>query len=332
MDNTTKFKFMAQRKKIAIWGWWQGRNLGDLWILESLKRKFPGIIPITTEEEDFSKYDFMIIGGGGLLNGPRLRAPYNKPIPTQYGSFGLGGEFDIKDKELLQDLINSSQFFGVRDKHNMETYSNNQVTKLEISGDCTFMFPLRRYNPNKLIKTIKLIWRDPFGLLKWDKSKHHQDDGLVLNEMFGNYLGPIPFNDNLKCLKFYTDTLKKYGNVIFDNYVSQQFDTKEMYDRFKGIDLVVTMRYHGVVAAVQLGIPCIGLDIYPKVRTIMTDVGLEKYCIKLNDINKINSLINDIKTNWEEIRTKMDTYTKKNYVLTNKFANNAVGKILELMK
>ena len=68
-------------KNIAVWGWW-GRNdiahnLGDVWILSCIKSKFPGIIPITTHEKNFSQYDFVIIGEGGLLNGPMLRSPFD---------------------------------------------------------------------------------------------------------------------------------------------------------------------------------------------------------------------------------------------------------------
>lgn len=325
------FRNLSKSNKIAVWGWWQGRNLGDLWILETIKKKFPGIIPITTEEEDFSKYDFIIIGGGGLLNGPYLRKPFDSTIPTKYGAFGLGGEFEITDKEKLQKFINTSVFFGVRDKRNLETYKIPDNKKLEMSGDCTFMYQLKRVIPNKIIKNIKLIWRDPFGLLKWDTSKHHAKDGHILNKLFGDHLGPVPHNDNAKCLELYQSILKKYGIVGFDNYNVPKFAINDLYERFKNIDLVVTMRYHGVIAAIQLGIPCIAIDIYPKVRTLMKDAGLERFCIKITEYNKIHNIINDIKTNWDIIRKNMENFTNEQFIIANSFANKIKNKIIYLM-
>jgi hypothetical protein len=326
------FRNITHDKKIAVWGWWQGRNLGDMWILESIKKKFPGIIPITTEIEDYSDYDFLLIGGGGLLNGPKLRAPFNKILPTKYGSFGLGGEFPIVD-DFLSVFINNAEFFGVRDKRNIDTYKTNITTKLEMSCDCTFLYPLNKkfVNPNINIKNIKLIWRDPYGLLKWDKSKHHHLDGLELNMLFGNYLGVIPHNDNAKCLSLYKNLLGRHGNVLYETYNVNNFTYDDLYKRFKQIDLIVTMRYHGVMAAIQLGIPCIALDIYPKVRTLMQECDLEKYCIKLREFSKINNIIIDIKQNWNVIRKKMEVFTMSQSKIANRFADKAKSIIINTL-
>lgn len=331
-----KFGQISKKKKIVVWGWWQGRNLGDMWILECIKKKFPGIIPITTNDEDFSKYDFLIIGGGGLLNGPKLRAPFNEKLPIKYGAFGLGGEFEIKEKEELRKLINLSVFFGVRDSRNEVTYAVEGNNKLEQSGDCTFLFPLRKMTPNRKIRNIKLIWRDPYGLLKWDHSRHHQEDGEMLNKLFGDYIGEIPFNNNAELLKLYLNILKEHGIPIYDNYQTKPgldtFKISDIYDRFRSVDLVVSMRLHGVIAAIQLGIPCIGLDIYPKVRTVMSECGIEKYCIKLNEFDKLGKLIQDIKLNWVNIRKKMEDYVNTQHAKVNLFGNKAISKIEYLMK
>lgn len=326
------FATLTKNKKIVVWGWWQGKNLGDMWILECIKKRFPGITPITTEIDNFDEYDFIIIGGGGLLNGPKLREPFNKKISIKYGAFGLGGEFEIKEKNELKKFINFSTFFGVRDNRNMNTYKIENNRRMEISGDCTFLYPLSKLNPQPKISKIKLIWRDPYGLMKWNRSKHHKDDGEELNNLFKNHIGNIPFDDNNKCLEFYMNILKEHGTVIFDNYRVFNFKIEDIYNKFKGVDLIVSMRYHGIVAAIQLGIPCIGLDIYPKVRTLMNECGLERYCIKLGQFDRIDSLIADIKLDWNRIRQKMDNYTKNQFLLTNKFANKIEKKMIYLMK
>lgn len=331
----TTFEDITSKKKVAVWGWWQGKNLGDMWILECIKKKFPGIIPITTDVENFSEYDFLVIGGGGLLNGPKLRHPFNKhpfdaPQPNgfKYGSFGLGGEFEIKDKEVLRKFINLSVFFGVRDERNLMTYDIEGNRRLELSGDCTFLFPLTRmHKPSLDIKNIKLIWRDPYGLMR-----RRGPDGEILNSLFANHLGPIPDNDNMRCLERYKSILSKHGRVLFDDYRTENFKFDEIYDKFRTTDLIVSMRYHGVVAAIQLGIPCIGLDIYPKVRTVMKESGLERYCIKLSEYSKIDGLIKDIRANRRRILQKMEEYTRKYQKVTNDFANKAKRKMIYLMR
>jgi len=321
----------TKNKKIAVFGWWQGHNLGDSWLLECMKIKFPGIIPITTNEKDFYKYDFVIIGPGGLLNGPFLRAPFNKPIGTKYGTIGLGGEFRIKDNKDLKKFINLSVFFGVRDSRNLMTYKIENNMRMEISGDCTFLYPLRRRKYQRpYIRNITMIWRDPYGLMKWDS--HNKEDGTILNKKFRNYLGKIPFNDGIKCLNLYKKILSDCGNLTTDLYRVQDFSFDKIYNKFKDTDLIVSMRYHGVVAAIQLGIPCIGIDIYPKVKTVMTECGLKKYCIKINEYNKIERLIKDIVINKNDILRKMEEYTTKQYTLINIFANKAKKKIAYLMK
>ena len=125
----------------------------------------------------------------------------------------------------------------------------------------------------------------------------HKEDGKILNKQFGDYLGKIPYNDSSKCLELYKKILSDYGDLTIDLYRVRDFSFMKIYERFKNTDLIVSMRYHGVVAAIQLGIPCIAIDIYPKVRTLMTDCGLEKYCIKINEYNKIGELMKNIVIN-----------------------------------
>lgn len=325
------FHEISKNNKIALWGYWQANNGGDMWILENLKKRFPGIIPINTEEENFNDYDFVIIGGGGLIN-YSIRPSFNN-IKTKYATIGLGGEFEIKDKEDLVKLINRSVLFGVRDTRNLQTFHIENNLRMKLSGDCTFLYPLEPFPySNKLINNIKLIWRDPFRLMMWDKSKHHQEDGQELNELFREYLGDVPTNDNLKCLEMYRNILSKHGNVEYDSYVIKNFSFRSMYAKFKNVDLVVSMRLHGVIAAIQLGIPCIALDIYPKVRTVMQECGLEDYCIKLSEYYKINDLINNINKYKKNIVNKMNNYTNDRKRIINSFANELDKKIIYLLK
>ncbi len=314
--------------KIAIWGFWNGKNLGDMWILENMKKRFNFLIPISINTTDFENYDFIIIGGGGLFNGPLLRKPFDT-IKGKYGCIGLGGEFPILEYNKLEQFISNSQFFGVRDSSDIfKGMCANK--KLEISADCTFLYPLKTvlFN-NYTVNRIKLIWRDPNQLIRWEKLLTHKVDGAVLNSCFADYLGKIPFDDNFKCQQYYKKILSRYGDVDVDDFVSESITVDAVAQRFMNTNVVVSMRYHGIVAAIQLGIPVVALDIYPKVRTLMRDVGLEKYCIKLKDYNKLTILIEDFKNAQlrDQIRSQMEEYKAINNKKIVMFCNK-VEKIL----
>lgn len=227
--------------KVAIWGYCNGKNLGDLWILENMKKRFPFIIPIFINSTNFENYDFLIIGGGGLLNGPLLRKPFDDNIKCKYGTIGLSGEFPILEYNKLSKFINNSLFFGIRD--NVDIFKGDLLNKkIEDSADCTFLYPLKTLPLiNYKIRNIKLIWRDPYNLMKWDKIMHHKDDGFVLNACFSDYLGEIPFNNNIKCQQYYKEILSKYGEVKLDDYVVNSVSLDTLSSRFDNIDIIVSI-------------------------------------------------------------------------------------------
>ena len=54
-------------RKLYVWGWWQGNNLGDNWIKKTLGHHFPNAIFVDTSVQQFEKNSFVICGGGGLF-------------------------------------------------------------------------------------------------------------------------------------------------------------------------------------------------------------------------------------------------------------------------
>lgn len=67
---------------------------------------------------------------------------------------------------------------------------------------------------------------------------------------------------------------------------------------------VVSGRYHGIIAAIQMGIPFIAIDICPKIRSLTRECGLEKYCIKISEVDRLSALIDDACENISSIREK----------------------------
>ena len=106
------------------------------------------------------------------------------------------------------------------------------------------------------------------------------------------------------CIVFWTKNpepilpfLKEIDDMDYDYYFQMTITDYEddIEERIKGAGFVISGRFHGIVAAIQKGIPFIAIDICPKIRELTRDLGLEKYCIKISEVSKLDSLIKDSK-------------------------------------
>lgn len=273
------------KNKIAIWGWWQGRNLGDNWIKKINKSIFPNAHFIDTETDKINDYGFVVIGGGGLfIHG--VIEPWRQKIKSHYGAIGIGAEFKHLDYK-ARELASNADFFYVRDNYSLEAMN---VLDAERSYDITFYEPLER--KEKTFSNTKCLfsWRNDL-------------DGLRASHVnFENYF-PRPVDENLwlMCLKSH------FTDIISDDFTTDSDDiTRLLVD----VDLIVSSRFHGIVAAIQMGIPCIAIDVCPKIRTIMEDCGLSEYCILPNKVDKLDELIRKAVKDAEIIREKQYNYTE----------------------
>lgn len=268
-------------KKIGIWGWWQGNNLGDNWIKSTLMKFFPYAECIPTSVQEFIDYDFVICGGGGLFIYDVINPFKNVDIGIPYGIFGMGAEFE-HSSGIAQELEKRAKFFYVRDDYSIDCMHLSRKCK---SFDVTFLNPLPLAVENDK-NTVFFVWRDGRELIRNDK--------------FAEY---IRFDDVkelwIECIE------RKFDSIIYDDF---QTNEDNIYERIKDCDFVISGRYHGIVAAIQRGIPFIAIDICPKIRAIAQECGLEEYCIKISEIGLIENLINQAKENKGEIRAKEIAY------------------------
>ena len=274
------------KKRVAIWGWWQGKNLGDNWIKRTLFNVFPNFEFIDTTVKDFSPYDFIICGGGGLYIYDVIEPWRTNAINVPFGMLGLGAEFPhISDR--AKALCKQSEFFFLRDQYSLDCM---KIENVERSYDVTFLSPLKQLTLERLdLNNLLFIWRD--------------GQSLISNPQFYDY---IQYKDNLQIWK---DILFKHFNVIKEN----DFQTSEnnIEAIMENCGFVISGRFHGIVAAIQMGIPCIAIDICPKIRVLMEDCGLGNYCIKVSETDKLEELIVSAKKDYEYIRKKEQEYVSK---------------------
>lgn len=285
--------------RLYIWGWWQGNNLGDNWIKKTLHQCFPQAEFVNTSVQKFEKGSFVICGGGGLFIYDVITPWTNPQKDISYGILGMGAEFEHSSNKAIE-LAANSKFFLVRDQYSLD------CMHLDIprSYDLTFANPLEEIEkPTNIKKQAFFVWRDGHELLS--------------NEKFFKYIESGSSHD-------------EWSGIIrrnFENIVEDDFQTREdnIDDRISGSTFVISGRYHGIVAAIQKGIPFIAIDICPKIRAILEECGLDKYCIKISQIDKLETLIEDACVNIDDIRRKEKEYKDKaNRVLLQQITNAKV--------
>ncbi|MGB8452826.1 MAG: glycosyltransferase [Anaerocolumna sp.] len=277
---------MKMKKRLAVWGWWQGRNLGDNWIKRTVAGLFPEAEFIDTREADFSAYDFVICGGGGLFIYDAIWPWINYSQITPYGMLGLGAEFPHKTDQAYK-LSRNAKFFYVRDQYSLDCMKINDIKR---SYDLTFASPLSFLDSGSLnMSRLFFVWRDGQDLL-W-------------NEQFHKYI----------CYENKTDEYNRIIAEEFEEITADDFQTcgDDIENRMGNCGFVISGRFHGIIAAIQKGLPCIAIDICPKIRALMKDCGLEEYCIKINETDKLKKLICKAKSESEIIRKKQLAYREK---------------------
>ena len=305
MKGKIKKIFIKKRADIAIWGWWQGKNLGDNWIKQSMSSAFKDAIFINTNTSinEFNKYKFVICGGGGLFIRD-VHDTWKKEIPVSFGAIGLGAEFKHKN-EIALELSEKADFFFVRDEYSAKCMNLKNINR---SYDITYFNPLPALKNIKMDKVL-FIWRDPEELLQYSD--------------FREYIGKVTQEEKwLEVLE------SKFRSVTEDTFITNTNYVKELTDN---VGFIVSARYHGIIAAIQRGIPCIGIDLCPKIRSLLKENGLEELCLKLSEINKLENKIMECRENAEKIRQKQLDFVSKANSKIKEDIESAVRKINNLI-
>jgi len=297
----------VMNRKLYVWGWWQGNNLGDNWIKKILGHHFPHAIFVDTSVQQFEKNSFVICGGGGLFIYDVI-SPWNHIQKNiQFGILGLGAEFPHETMTAVE-LYKQSKFFYVRDEYSKQCM---HLPNIDRSYDLTFSLPLKWSEVGETNRDkIFFVWRDGHELLANSKFREYIKAGE---------------DENLKIS--WRSLIKKHFAVIAeDDFQTRDDDIEE---RISNCGFVISGRYHGVVAAIQRGLPFIAIDICPKIRALLQECGLEEYCIKISETDKIEPLIIKAQSETEQIRQKEREFIKRAYTTLQKQIEYSKVEILK---
>lgn len=272
-----------RKRQLAVWGWWQGDNLGDNWIKQIWQRHFPAAVFPDTSVLNVSDYGFVICGGGGLFV-RQVIPPWDREVLTPYGAMGLGAEFPHPDRR-AQELAQEAEFFYVRDEYSLACL---HLTTQHRSFDLTFAEPLP-FLADLTDESCLFIWRDPTELLAFDD--------------FKNYLGTLSEKQSWQA-----ELESIFTQVTGADFSGQDCAIAKLTEK---TGFIVSARYHGLIAAIQRGIPCIGIDVCPKIRALMTECGLEKYCLKYAQIAQLPEMVRQALAERDEIRKWQNEFRQK---------------------
>jgi polysaccharide pyruvyl transferase WcaK-like protein len=140
---------------------------------------------------------------------------------------------------------------------------------------------------------------DAFG--SWLVRNHHY---LTL---FCSDIGADPpvIEDLERTFKTHTNTTE--ANSIGSLGRVHQWTSAELFLNMSRMDYVVTCRFYGVVFAHMLNIPVLALSNHPKVKMLMNDLGLSKYCVDIRecDVNALTEAFTSLVSDRDEIKTLM---------------------------
>lgn len=271
--------------KLFIWGWWQGNNLGDNWIKRTLAQLFPTAQFVDTTVRKFEKNSFVICGGGGLFVYDVIAPWDHLQKDISYGMLGLGAEFPHESGTAVS-VCEKAKFFYVRDPYSLDCMHIDNVPR---SYDLTFARPLHWTGEiERDTKKVFFVWRDGHELLS--------------NPKFNAYIQP---GSSYEAWRSVVDS--RFQSVVEDDFQTRDDDIER---RIADCGFVVSGRYHGIVAAIQKGLPFLAIDICPKIRALLEDCGLSEYCIKISEIDKAPGLIDKALREIDVIREKEKRYVE----------------------
>lgn len=86
-----------------------------------------------------------------------------------------------------------------------------------------------------------------------------------------------------------------------------QWSVGELLENMASMDYVVACRYHAIIFAHLLNIPVLAISPHPKVRTLMQELGLAKYCVDISscNVNVLADTFRSVVSDRAEIKSRM---------------------------
>lgn len=315
---------------MGLIGWYGHSNYGDERILYCIKKFFSDHELFVTSGwdkrriDELNQCDYILIGGGGLIvrGMGKYHAEFIDALKRPFGLIGVSVEAKHKSMNVFLDIIKQrAEFILVRDLQSKKLLNNHY--KVIVGPDLTFLYPFgvvsevnedicgfnlrdwyywkatfrgRYHNAMQIMDRKYPSMRRIYPFAKWNPDKAVE----IVKRRFKDIL-PLP--------------LYFKSNVPNDvDILSRAFEKVPFLfsiDPYQSIRFLVGMRFHSIVFATQCGIPFISLSYQPKNSSFCADMGLDMLSVDIYKIHELESKIDCIKKDYQEIRERLLLYREK---------------------
>ncbi len=288
-----------------------------------------------------TKYDLLVIGGGGIIHGAHwpngwfwlIKQELIKTIKIPFIVYGIGNNYFFSEAPMpektlphLLETYKNAAFFSVRNDGSYERI-------LEQTGLNAIEVPDPGFHVS-LNTTYRNIIDSPYVIIQLanDKTEYR----------FGNSNNKDQFISSMRKIVIW---LSKHYHVLFAPHVFDDialskiimegvsncsiwdfgylaFDHSEIaVGYYKYAEFVLAMRGHGQILPIGFCVPVVSLANHPKNDGLMKKIGLEQYIVNILDINFEKVLIDKIKLiEFERISLvkKLEDINKTLFAQTNK--------------
>ena len=207
----------------------------------------------------------------------------------EFIGLGAGPIWRSKSKRTIKRLFRFA-YETIRDNASYNLLISHGASKISHTADLVFsMAPIVNEKDNK-IKHVGLVLRRWDNAINCQANSFFPDWNLLLKEIKKRY---PEANVSLFCMQSSTDFIDDDVGLArsVEKGINSQIKIVRLFDctldevkfHFASVDLLISMRLHGLILGALFGRRLIGIEYDPKVGGLLTDLGLAEYSVTYAD-------------------------------------------------
>jgi polysaccharide pyruvyl transferase WcaK-like protein len=284
------------KKRIAIVGWYHKQNYGDDLLQESFINILSGHFLVfwgyTPDARTLNTFDYVIFGGGSLW--PIQTRIIEKILPRLKVPFALVGisARQAIDRETTYRVLESADLVILRDQASVSMLHDHP--KIIVAPDLTWYIPHPVLQSPPTTSIIGLNLRQKPTLPDW------KPDQIIATVQ--------EIATETRLISFYNGHGWERNNPMDIEMMRAHGATGDLLSAeafYQQVRLIVGMRFHALVLATQSAIPFVSFAYHPKITALHAELGLDQYCVPLDDMAQLRHAVHDLAHNYETIRAQL---------------------------
>jgi polysaccharide pyruvyl transferase WcaK-like protein len=284
-------------------------------------------------------FELLVISGGGQLldawGGP-WKFPYTifkwtllaklSRTKCYFLNVGAGPVAHPLAKWFVRNALGLADYVSFRDASSRElAQSVGYKGESQVSVDCVYALDAssrslcsKTREQDSIVGISPMAYCDP--RVYWQQDKGAYENYIQTVASFGGWLAQNHYRlavfstdiwFDLRTTEEVTDLLRRANRDLASDMVKLERigGIDHLFSTMQAVDYMVTCRFHGVVFAHLLNKPVLALSHHPKVSTLMSDLGLARYCLDIRKckVNALQEAFLSMIANQDEIRSRMAT-------------------------